>query len=154
MPPIRVVAAVASRRGRYLVCRRPPEKRHGGLWEFPGGKIQTGETAAAALRRELREELGVAVPRVGARLLSEADPGSAFVIEYYAVTLAGRLTPIEHSAIAWATPAELAELPLAPADRVFAATLAVRPATRRAPAARPARSTPRAARPPRRRSPA
>jgi 8-oxo-dGTP diphosphatase len=148
MPPvIIVVAAVARRRSRYLVCQRPPGKRHAGLWEFPGGKIQPGEAPAAAVRRELQEELGVTVRRVGARLGREADPGSAFVIEYYAVTFVGPLAPTEHAAIAWATAAELAALPLAPSDRAFVTRLWPGPA-RRAP------SRARGARPLRRRSPA
>jgi 8-oxo-dGTP pyrophosphatase MutT (NUDIX family) len=151
---VHVVAAVVRRRGRYLVCQRPPHKRHGGLWEFPGGKVHPEESAAAALARELDEELGVGVRRVGARLLSEADPGSPFVIDFYPVTMAGTPAPTEHSAVAWVTPAELLALPLAPSDRVFAEALAATPTPARPRAARPARGTARGARPPRRRSPA
>jgi len=56
-----VVAAVIRRDGAYLLGKRPPEGLLGGLWEFPGGKVQPGETHAQALQRELREELGVDV---------------------------------------------------------------------------------------------
>jgi 8-oxo-dGTP pyrophosphatase MutT (NUDIX family) len=56
-----VLAAVIRRQDRYLVCRRPAHKRHGGLWEFPGGKLEPGETLLEAARRELREELGAEV---------------------------------------------------------------------------------------------
>ncbi|HRK17251.1 MAG TPA: NUDIX domain-containing protein, partial [Prosthecobacter sp.] len=57
-PPVEVVCAVLRRGGRLLVARRPAGKRLAGCWEFPGGKIEPGETAEAALLRELREELG------------------------------------------------------------------------------------------------
>lgn len=57
------------RDGRYLVCRRPAQKRHGGLWEFPGGKIDDGESLLDAARRELAEELSINVIEVGATLM-------------------------------------------------------------------------------------
>ena len=59
--PIRIVAAVAlvDTDGRVLIARRPEGKAMAGLWEFPGGKLQDGETPEAALIRELREELGI-----------------------------------------------------------------------------------------------
>ena len=50
------MAAVIERDGKLLVCRRPGHKRHGGLWEFPGGKLEPGETIVDAARRELDEE--------------------------------------------------------------------------------------------------
>ena len=56
---VRVLAAVIKRNERYLICKRPENKRHGGLWEFPGGKIEIGESNFEAAVRELREELGV-----------------------------------------------------------------------------------------------
>ena len=55
---IEVVAAVISRSGQLLLCSRPTDKPPAG-WEFPGGKVEAGETLRAALRRELREELGI-----------------------------------------------------------------------------------------------
>jgi len=64
--PIRVLASVIQRDNRLLVFRRPLDKRHGGLWEFPGGKVREGESDLDAARRELREELGVEVTGVGA----------------------------------------------------------------------------------------
>jgi 8-oxo-dGTP diphosphatase len=54
-----VVAAVMQRNGRILICRRTPEQPHPLKWEFPGGKVEAGETPEAALVRELEEELGV-----------------------------------------------------------------------------------------------
>jgi mutator protein MutT len=120
---VRVVAAVVRRYGRLLVCQRPPHKRHGGLWEFPGGKIEAGESVLEAMRRELAEELGVTVTSVEEMEFSFADPESEFVIEFYPAVIEGELRCREHSAFAWATPEQLLTLPLAPSDREFAAQL-------------------------------
>ena len=118
--PIRVVAAVVRRYGRVLVCQRPGHKRHGGLWEFPGGKIEPGESVLDAMRRELAEELGATVTSVEEMEFSFADPGSEFVIEFYPAVIEGELRCREHTAFAWAQPEELLKLPLAPSDREFA----------------------------------
>jgi 8-oxo-dGTP diphosphatase len=56
---VQVVAAILHRQGRILICRRKPEQSHALKWEFPGGKVEEGESPAAALRRELEEELGI-----------------------------------------------------------------------------------------------
>jgi 8-oxo-dGTP diphosphatase len=61
VPHIRVVAAVIERDGRYLITQRRPQAVLGGLWEFPGGKVEPGETDEAALAREVRERVGVDV---------------------------------------------------------------------------------------------
>lgn len=117
---VRVLAAVISRGDRYLVCRRPDEKRHGGLWEFPGGKLEPGEDDAAAARRELREELGVEVTSVGRELLAAHDAGSPYLIAFVDVTISGEPACLEHSALAWATVDELQTYAMAPSDRRFA----------------------------------
>ena len=119
-PTIRVVAAVVRRYGRLLVCQRPAHKRHGGLWEFPGGKLEEGETVFDGARRALAEELDVTVQTVGEVEFSVHDPGSPFVIEFHPVEIAGNPRCIEHTAHAWVTPEELLTLPLAPSDRQFA----------------------------------
>lgn len=103
-----------------LICQRPPHKRHGGLWEFPGGKLEPGESDADAARRELLEELGVTVTAVGPELLTIHDEGSAFWIAFVPVDIDGEPTCLEHSALAWATADELAAYVLAPSDRRFA----------------------------------
>ena len=117
---VRVVAAVVRRYGRMLVCQRPAHKRHGGLWEFPGGKLEAGESALEGARRELAEELGVVVRSVEEMEFSIQDPGSVFVIEFHPVEMDGEPRCREHTALAWATPEELLTLPLAPSDRAFA----------------------------------
>lgn len=116
---IRVVAAVVHNDGRYLIGERPVHKRHGGLWEFPGGKLEPGESVLDAAARELAEELGVEVTGVGAQLFTMHDPGSVFVIEFHEVMISGEPTPHEHSRLLWGTIAELLALPLAPSDYRF-----------------------------------
>jgi 8-oxo-dGTP diphosphatase len=56
---VQVVAAIIERQGRFLICRRKPEQSHPLQWEFPGGKVEPGETPEQALARELEEELGI-----------------------------------------------------------------------------------------------
>ena len=119
MSYVRVIAAVIARDDKLLVCQRPPHKRHGGLWEFPGGKLEPGEDDEGAARRELAEELGLHVESVGEAELEIADTGSPFLIAFVPVEASG--TPIchEHTAITWGAPAKLALLPLAPSDRRY-----------------------------------
>lgn len=119
-----VVAAVIRRDGRYLLGRRPEAKRHGGLWEFPGGKLHDGEDVAAAVRRELREELELECRGTGALLWSARDPGSPFVIDFVEVEAGGRPRPLEHSEVGWFTLDELGPMALAPTDAAFVAHLA------------------------------
>jgi len=116
---LRVVATVVERAGRYLVGERPAHKRHGGLWEFPGGKLEPGETVPDAAKRELAEELGVALLSVGDRLFAIDDPGSNFVIEFYPAAISGEPVCHEHAAVRWATVGELLTMPLAPSDSRF-----------------------------------
>lgn len=121
---IPVVAAVVQRDDTYLVARRPGHKRHGGLWEFPGGKVLAGESMLDAVSRELLEELGVATVSVSEPpLFSARDEKTAFVIHFVETEIAGVPRSIEHSGIRWATLAELKEIPLAPSDAAFVAQL-------------------------------
>jgi 8-oxo-dGTP diphosphatase len=105
--------------GRYLVARRPDDDRLARCWEFPGGKVEPGEPPPAALRRELREELGVDVEvgdvyAVGHHV--EADR-EILLLVYRCVLRAGEPRCLEVAEWAWLTPAELATLDLPPADR-------------------------------------
>jgi 8-oxo-dGTP diphosphatase len=119
----RVVAAVIRRADELLVCQRPPHKRHGGLWEFPGGKCETGEADACALRRELREELGLEVLDVGRVEFEAHDEGSPYIIVFVSVRVVGDPFCYEHTALRWGTVDEIGRLPLAPSDRRFVAHL-------------------------------
>ena len=122
--PVPVVAAVIRRGDRYLVGRRPVEKRHGGLWEFPGGKVLEGESRHDAATRELDEELGLRVVSLGALLLSVDEPGAPFLIEFYETAVSGTPRALEHSDIGWFTADELVRMDLAPADARFARSVA------------------------------
>ena len=118
-----VVAAVIRRDGKLLVGLRPPMKRHGGMWEFPGGKLDEGETLASAARRELREELDLEVVAVGETRLVVRDPGSPFAIHFVEVEVQGTPIPHEHAELRWCSPEELTGMRLAPADLHFALRL-------------------------------
>ena len=120
---VAVIAAVIQRGDKYLLGQRPESKRHGGLWEFPGGKVHDGESRLEAIRRELAEELALKVVRIERLLFSVVDKGSPYVIEFVETIIEGTPIPYEHSEIAWLTIGELDELRLAPADAAFAAHL-------------------------------
>jgi len=116
---IRVVAAVIWRGDEYLVARRPDHKRHGGLWEFPGGKVLDGESGFEAVKRELDEELGVEVTGIGEVLYSDRDDGSQFVIEFVETQILGEPEAIEHSDLRWVKQEDLGGMELAPTDARF-----------------------------------
>lgn len=121
---MRVVAAVLRREGRYLLGLRPERKRHGGLWEFPGGKVDPGESTLVAARRELAEELEIEVTSVGDVILSVADGRSPFVIDFVDTVAVGTPNALEHEALGWFSVDEMLEMRLAPADARFVAHLA------------------------------
>lgn len=116
---IRVVAAVVQRGDRLLVCQRPHHKRHGGLWEFPGGKCEPGESDHDAIVRELAEELGVQAVVTGEALFTVADHGSPYMIAFIPVTIDGEPACLEHAALTWEAPEQLLRLALAPSDWRF-----------------------------------
>jgi mutator protein MutT len=116
---IAVGAAVIRRDGRVLLGLRPEGKRHGGLWEFPGGKLDVGETLEEAIGRELREELGLTLRRIGAALFRASDPGSPYEISFVEAEASGSPRALEHTEVRWFEPAALRDLDLAPADRRF-----------------------------------
>ena len=110
---IRVVCAVVVRAGRVLVARRGPTMPHSGTWEFPGGKVEAGESDEAALIRELREELEWSV-EVGA-CVGEGTTGRVHLVGYLA-TADGDPVLGEHDAVEWRASSELPALEWAPAD--------------------------------------
>jgi 8-oxo-dGTP diphosphatase len=114
---VEVVAAVIERDGRILIARRPATSHLGGLWEFPGGKRQPGESAEAALVREIGEELDAAVA-VGELLdiVDWAYPDKTVRLRFFRCTLEGDAHPAEGQEIAWVRPAELRAYEFPPAD--------------------------------------
>lgn len=124
MAPIVVVAAVVERDGRYLLTLRPRGTHLEGHWEFPGGKCESGETHAAALVREMREELGVAT-RVGELLqaVTHAYPERLVEIHFYACDLLGEPTPMIGQQMRWVPRADLSTLPFPEADAALIARL-------------------------------
>lgn len=104
--------------GRFLACLRPDGKHLAGRWEFPGGKVDPGETPEAALVRELREELGVEVS-VGHPLDPvrwSDDRVEIRLLPFPCTIIAGRLQPIEHEELRWCAPEDFASLLWAGAD--------------------------------------
>lgn len=116
---VRVVAAYFRRGDRVLVQQRPPGKSRGLLWEFPGGKVEAGESDEAALARECAEELGVPV-EVGERLWSTVHryPDLHVELLLYRASMPTDATPQPHDAhqLAWVELRELPSLPFCEAD--------------------------------------
>ena len=126
-PLIVAAAALVDRDGRVLVQRRPVDKAHGGLWEFPGGKLEPGETPEAALIRELEEELAIAVP---CGCLSPAAFASLPLADRHLLLLlfvarkwTGAPRALAASALRWVRPTELHALDMPPADKPLVALL-------------------------------
>jgi 8-oxo-dGTP diphosphatase len=115
-----VVAAVIERDGRVLVAQRPPHKHLALKWEFPGGKVEPGEEPAAALVREIQEELGcdIAVGRALPRCIHTYATMTIELIPFFCRLTPGSAEPHphEHVAVRWVTTAELKTLDLAAAD--------------------------------------
>ncbi|MBP2276846.1 8-oxo-dGTP diphosphatase [Sphingomonas sp. PL20] len=118
-----VAAALVDRAGRVLVQRRPPGKALAGLWEFPGGKVEPGETPEAALVRELEEELGVVVAPTALTPLTFASEPLAdrhlLLLLYLCRVWAGEPQALDATALAWHAPAALRGLEMPPADLPF-----------------------------------
>lgn len=113
---VAVVGAALVRDGRVLASRRTEPPRLAGQWEFPGGKVEDGESDEQALRRELREELQVEVS-VGARLGDDRPIGATAVLRVYRCRLlAGEPALVDHDEHRWLTAGELASVPWIPVD--------------------------------------
>ncbi|MGU3412284.1 pyrimidine (deoxy)nucleoside triphosphate diphosphatase [Enterobacteriaceae bacterium C34A] len=131
---IDVVAAIIERDGLILLAQRPAHADQPGMWEFPGGKVETGETQPEALIRELKEELGIEA-RPAAYVASHQREVSGRMINLHAwhvPEFSGELTAHEHSELVWVPPEAAYQRELAPADipllDAFIALRAARPA--------------------------
>ena len=117
-----VSAAVVVRDDRIMLCQRRPGAHNGLKWEFPGGKLEPGESPEAALARELREELAIEVevgPILDAVYHQYADR-DVLVLFYRCAILSGEPRTVDCNAIAWALPEEVPGYDFAGADRAFA----------------------------------
>ena len=121
-----VVGAAIFHDGRVLAARRSAPPAFAGGWEFPGGKVEPGETPAGALARECCEELGVRIA-VG-ELLGTADIRPGFALHVYVAALVeGEPRPLEdHDELRWLAAAELDDVPWLPADRPVLPAVRVR----------------------------
>ena len=112
-----VTAAVIKRDGRYLVTRRIKGQHLAGMWEFPGGKREPGETLEASLIREIQEELGADAVVREVLLTARHDYDTRSVeLHFFACDLTSEPQPRLGQEIRWVTPAELATLEFPPAD--------------------------------------
>lgn len=112
--------ALVDADGRVLLAQRPPGKMMAGLWEFPGGKIEQGETPEQTLIRELKEELGIVVSEACLAPLtfaSHAYPEFHLLMPLYVCRRwEGTVAPMDGQALTWVKPDRLREYPMPPAD--------------------------------------
>lgn len=128
VPTILVVAvALVDVDGRVLIAQRPEGKSMAGLWEFPGGKVDAGETPEAALVRELREELGIDTAASCLAPLTFAShryESFHLLMPLYACRRwNGTVTAREHQSLAWVRPVRLGDYPMPPADAPLVAMI-------------------------------
>lgn len=125
---IRVAAALIQREGRYLITQRKPDVHMGGMWEFPGGKCEPNETLEACLRRELLEELEIAITSP-AHFLTHRYAYSDKNIElhfFHCAIESGVPRPVGCVDYCWVHPREFARYPFPPADEVVVAELCLK----------------------------
>jgi 8-oxo-dGTP diphosphatase len=118
--PIRVVAAVIEREGKYLITQRQASAVLGGMWEFPGGKVEPGESDEAALKRELQERVGVDVEVKDqmARRRHDYDGYSVELALYHAKILSDHAPQaLRVAACSWVASSEFEKYPFPAADQ-------------------------------------
>ncbi|SRR5665213_294032 len=115
-----VACALVDPDGRVLIAQRPEGKAMAGLWEFPGGKIETGERPEDCLIRELREELGITVLEACLAPFTFASHSYAdfhlLMPLYLCRRWEGTAVALEHAALKWVRPKDMAQYPMPPAD--------------------------------------
>ena len=121
-----VSAGIVSRDGKIMLCQRRPEDRLGLKWEFPGGKLESGESPQQALERELHEELAIETRtgRIFDIYHESLDSRDLLIMFFRSELISGEPQTIECNAIHWVEPARLTDYDLAPADMEVARRLA------------------------------
>jgi 8-oxo-dGTP diphosphatase len=122
---LRVVAAAIVRDNRVLVAKRSDAMLLPGQWEFPGGKVELGESDEVALIREIMEELGASItPQYLVNSVEHAYPNvNIHLLLYVSILAGGEPKATEHEALRWVTREELCELVMAPADEYLRVSL-------------------------------
>lgn len=120
-----VVAALIWREDKILICRRPANKARALLWEFPGGKVEAGETKQQALVRECREELGITVvPGSVYYEVTHTYPDITIHLTLFNCTAKGEPQRLEHAALKWVQPHDVTAYDFCPADKAIVAEIA------------------------------
>lgn len=120
-----VVAALIWREDKILICRRPANKARALLWEFPGGKVEAGETKQQALVRECREELGITVvPGSVYYEVTHTYPDITIHLTLFNCTTQDEPQRLEHSELAWVLPQNVTAYDFCPADKAIVAKIA------------------------------
>jgi len=115
-PVLVVAAALIAPDGHVCLQQRPAGKAHGGLWEFPGGKIEPGESVEAALVREIAEELGIALDPAALAPCGFAAEAGIVILLYAGRRWTGEAAALEGGALGWFRPEALGEQPMPPLD--------------------------------------
>ncbi len=122
---IRVVGAMIEQDGKYLITQRPATASLPNLWEFPGGRVEPGESDQAALARELKEEMGITV-EVGDRVIHVEHAYESYDIDFCVYRCRLTAGPLRHIRVAdhrWVLPGELDRYEFPPADEKSIAKL-------------------------------
>ena len=116
-----VVAALIYKGDKFLICQRPENKSNPLLWEFVGGKVESGEDGRAALVRECKEELGVSVNvnEYFAEVTHEYPDITVHLTVFNAEIVRGEIAKLEHNDIKWITAAEIDDYKFCPADKII-----------------------------------
>ncbi len=115
---INVVAGLIWQAGKLLICKRPKSKSLPLLWEFPGGKVEEGETKFQALKREIKEELGVIIEtrEIYGNTVFQYDDFSVNITFINSIVVGGIPDCLEHEEIRWVNISELDQFEFCPAD--------------------------------------
>jgi len=127
--PLLVTAAIIERQGQILITRRPDGTRHAGQWEFPGGKLDPGESPEQGLKREILEELGIEVEigPIFEVVYHRYEWGAVLILAYLATPRRGSIRNLQVAEHRWVSPAELDQYPILEADQPIIARLQAAP---------------------------